>query len=746
MIPDEAPPDANLGETPEELNPEDYSTEAEAKEFLAKYWAAEQDPEALWTTLVDKEREFMDAFNRRGFFNVTRLSYSTYFGTSNTGSAYGNWQTQSLSYGGENGELVEFSVNEYRSFIDQILTMVCKNRPAFQAQAINTDFKSLAQVESSDTLVKYYYDEVFGERKEREVVRIEELYGKAYSHVSWDPDGGNIVEFDEQIPSGHGPITVKKQGRAGKMNITRCYPWDVICEPYRSEHDAHIWRLIIEPRRSKVEMQARFPLFAKQIEESELVPSLYEYSIPGSDPLAQEAEGLASIRVFYHERTMALPEGRYCIYVNSVRVSDEALPIESIPLVPYFSCELHGTSFGISDLWNLIPIEQIQNQVMSDIATNLESFGRPSLALVEGSDVDIDALANGQKIVFVPPGKDNVPQPIKFPEMPAMSLKAVELFRTLRQSISGLNAIARGDTSTNVTSGAHAALYSQIAVEAQSDRALALDLHRERIGNLIVMFLKQFAKHPQLVAVAGLDERAYLQYFQAKDYSGIQRVKIVTANPMMKTQAGRLQLVDLLKNFPGMPFKDPQQIVELVTSGQFKPLISSTRTAELRIRAENEKLLMGPPVTQIPGPPDPMTGQPSQVSTVDTVPVLATDNATAHIFGHLEVLNGPAAMNDPTISGAVLTHILQHIQQSRSGDAYLAGLIGNPPPEQMVAPGMPAQQQPQMGGDQAATKGGPSETTVKRAGEASTPPDERDDSVSALPTPSEPPAGTADVA
>lgn len=733
---------------PEPLNQEDFADAEEVKQYLNEYWAAEKDPKKLWATLADKEQEFFDAFARRGMFNITRLSFSQYFGTTTSTGVIGQWQTQSIAYGGENQELIEFSVNEYRSFVDQIINMACKNRPAFQAQAVNTDYKSLAQIEASDTMVTYFYEDSYGERKEREVVKIESLYGKSYTHITWDPDDGEIIEYTDQIPSEYGPVTVQKKGRAGKLIINRHYPWDVVCEPYRSEHDDHLWREIIMPKRAKVEMQARWPLYAKQIEQSTLVPSLYEYSIPGSDPMQQEPEGLAAVRIFYHAKTMALPEGRWCIFVNDVLVQDAPLPIDVIPVIPYMSCELHGTSFGISDLWNLIPLEQMQNQVMSDMATNLEAFGRPPLALVEGSDIDIDALANGQKIVFVPPGKDFEPKPIKFPEMPAFTLKAIDLFRHYKQSLSGLNAIARGDTSTNITSGAHAALYSQIAVEAQSDRQLALDLHRERNGNVIIEYLKKWAKHPQLVAVAGIDERSYMQYFQSKDWDGIHRVKIKTANPMLKTQSGRIQLVDLLKDFPGEPFKDPQQIIELIVSGQFKPMYSTTRTAEMRIRMENEKLLQSPQVQELPGQVDPNTGLlgPSQKS-VPAVPVLITDNATAHIFGHLEVLNSPAAMNDPNILGAVLAHIAQHVDMARNGDGYLAQLINNPPPAQAGAPVQPPGGAPHPnGGPQPGTSGrGPSQSAVGQALKATASPDTADDSVSSLPKPATPPPNAANL-
>src|SRR6202008_1974623 len=135
------------------------------------------------------------------------------------------------------------------------------------------------------------------------------------------------------------------------------------------------------------------------------------------------------------------------------------------------------------------------------------------------------------------------------------------------------------------------------------------------------------------------------------DLEGVQRVVIKTANPLLRTTAGRIQVCEMLRDWPGAPLSDPTAIVELLTSGTMKPMYASTRSLELRIRRENELLAAGPPTQDVPsgeidpmtGQPavDPVTGQPKTKKTVPTVPVLATDHATKHIIGHLEVLSSP---------------------------------------------------------------------------------------------------------
>jgi hypothetical protein len=724
--------DVNFDESAEETtddNGEPLSSPQEALDLISEYWAAEPDGDKLWQDLKARETAYFEAYQRRGLLTMQRLVYGSYFGLTGSSGQSSRWQTQSLSFAGEDGELIEFSANEFRSFCDQIFAMMTKNRPAFQALAVNSDARTLSQVEASDTIVQYYYEQIFGEKKEKELVKIEGLYGKAYIHLDWDEDGGPEIEVNEPIQTPQGPVPNKKKVHAGEFIVSRHYPWEVICEPFRSEYDGHLWRMVVGVKRSKWEMMARYPMYAAQIKKSETCDNAYEYMFPGADPLAMVSEDMCSIRVFYHAKTAAMPQGRKALFVNGILVDDSELEVEEIPVLPMVSCELHGTGFGISDLWNIIPLDQMENQVLSDMATNVEAFGRPPIALVEGTDVDLDALANGQKVLFIPPNTQT-PEAVKFPQIPEVSFKLLEMLRQLRQSISGLNAIARGDTSTNVTSGAHAALYSQIAVEAQSPRQAELDLMRERIANMLLTFLKKYAKYPQMVAIAGQDERAYMDSFEKEDWEGIHRIHMKTANPAMRTREGRLQIAELLRDWPGQPVKDPGTIIDLITTGQIKPMYNLKRVTDIHIRAENEALLEGPQVLQEPGEPDPMTGQPAMNDYVDGVRVLITENVQEHLFGHLEVVYSPAAQKNPAVKQAALTHIQEHIRIARAGDPYLAQVLGIPGPEQSMQ-----QQQPGAG----ANGSGPTQKQSTDAQKTLTAPDEKDDSKSSLPTPAKSP-------
>ncbi len=294
------------------------------------------------------------------------------------------------------------------------------------------------------------------------------------------------------------------------------------------------------------------------------------------------------------------------------------------------------------------------------------------------------------------------------------------------------NAVARGDTSSNITSGAHAALYSQTAVENQNPRQLALDLHRERVANGILKLLKQFGKHPQLVAIAGVSEKPFMDEFTSEQWSGIQRVTMKAVNPALRTVAGRLQIVEMLRDWPGQPLKDPQRIIDLISTGQMQPLLDPMRVVELAVRAENELLLKGPPVTQVEGQPDPMTGMPTMEVVVEDCRALVTDHLATHLTAHLEVLYSPAAKRNPAIKEAVMTHIQDHMRTIRMADPMMSMILGNPAPEAGIEPT----------DEKGADGSGPSDKDVKGATNAAKPPGEDDSSQGpTLPTASTPTSG-----
>ncbi len=64
-----------------------------------------------------------------------------------------------ISFSGEQGEIANLPVNHLRNIAQNILVMITATRPAMEARAVNTDYKSLVQTKLANGLLDYYMRE-----------------------------------------------------------------------------------------------------------------------------------------------------------------------------------------------------------------------------------------------------------------------------------------------------------------------------------------------------------------------------------------------------------------------------------------------------------------------------------------------------------------------------------------------------------------------------------------------------------
>ena len=710
-------------EVPEDLEPQDPGQ---------LYWASR--PAALTIAELDKkERAYFDFVARRGFGDAWLGAYCAYYGLDPDSL---RWEAQSVGYDGEQGELLRFRVNEARSYQRQSTNMAIGQRPAFTGLALNTDYATLAQIEATDTAINYLYWAHYGEKKERKTVEKGDLFGMGWTWVSFDPEGGELVTVPVPLPPqvGQGPSPATQKVRAGEVIVKSKAPWDMFYEPLIEEHDDHMWRAVRD-KVSKHEIAAR----AKTPEERAQILQLScqdEYAIEslfGFDRESIETDELV-VKHFYHGKTRALPEGRYLCYVGKVVLYDGPLPFRRLPFADYCPATYIGTALGYADFWDLIPVGQMFDQVISDAASIVANLGRPTLFIEDGTEWDAQQIADGFRVLRLRPG-GREPGAVNFGQVSQASDWLYKLLIERFQSLSGLNPTSRGQSAPNVTSGTMAALYHSIALEINNAKQLAVDAHRESVANLLLDIIKDYVKTPLLVEIAGADERAYLQTISADQFQAIHRVIMRTASPMLRTQAGRIEIANMLLKIPGA-VSTPAQLIEVLVSGQLKPLYQAPRSELLRIRYENERMAAGTPVIQKPdptSPPDPVTGLPAMVDETPEIPVLATDNPRDHINEALSVLASPQALHNPKIKDAVMAHVSWHLRVWRGLDPAIAMLRGFPPPPNPLGMMMAGLEGGEPANDNGA--GPPVPEAMKKGAQMAG----RDSSGVKLPQPAEPP-------
>lgn len=654
-----------------------YESAEKPPEVADEYWAKKSGQD-LVGALKEKESIYFSAAARRGLASMWRIAWAQYYGTDPANP--GDMATQTLQRTGPAGKFTRFRINEFRSIVRQQNVIALGERPAFQALAINSDYDTLAQVEIADSAVTHFYKETVGETREREVLEGDGVFGGAFGHVRWDFDGGETVDVDTPIEgappdpeTGQVP-TMPIPKKSGSPYCTINYDWDVVRDPTGRELQ---W-CIVRERTSKWEVAAKRPEFAEQITKANVLDENGLDFIYSQDIDTANSDDCI-VRHFYHERCAAMPEGRYVGVCAGEILWDMPCPVpKGVPVVEMRSARYVCSSFGYCDGWDLIAVQEMIDQLCSDTASNLGTFGRQILFYDKGSDFDFDKLAEGLVAFGKTPGTQE-PKAVNYAEMPESIQWFLEYLHERHQSISGLNSVARGDPKANIRTGTMAALFHSIAIEFQSARQAALDGFRERMANLILDMVRENSDAPFLIEVAGEDERPYLKAFASQSISGVRRVRMVTANPMLRSQAGRLEVFNAIKDYP------PEMhgaAIELIVSGNSKGFTEKTRSGELRIQWENEQLSKGIPCQ-----------------------VLATDNPYKHVPEHVADLEkmSEVLQSDPEAGAAFFQHIIEHAMQYQGMDPIICAFLNIPPPPpvpnspagllQMLT-GMTAPQQP----------------------------------------------------
>lgn len=689
-----------LGET------DDLDTDENGAEI---YWAKKKG-KALVDALKAKESRFFEACERRGLLTMWRIAYAQYYGLDPL--ALSDFATQQIAFVGPQAEFIRFRINEVRSFIKQQNTIAQGERPSFKCMAVNTDYESLAQVEICDQIVNYIYKRGSGEEKERQLLEVDGVFGIGYGWDRWDYEAGDLVDVMQDVPEMFlqtgAPAQMPVKRKSGAPTTTVLYPWEVVLDAYA--RDEHGWRVARE-RCSKWELAAQYPDQSKDIVKQGAGDEYCLSELFGFDSDAL-TEDDCIVKHFYHPCSAALPDGRYVGYVGDTILWDRPCPTtEGTPIIELCSGKFFGTQFGYADSWDLCSINEMIDQLCSDTASNLATFGRQTIVVDEGTKFDVDLIALGHRVLTKNPAAE-APKVIEFAEMPEASKWFLEYLHKRHESISGLNSVARGDPGANISSGQMAALFHSIAIEYQSGRQASLDAYRTRSANLKLDMVHLYADAPFVAEIAGVDERPYLREFTKDDLSGIRRVFVETANPLLRNPAGRLQVFEQIKDLPP---EERGPAIELITTGQSKAFTRRSRTADMRIRWENEQLSQGIPVQ-----------------------VVALDDPFKHVPEHFAEIEARSAQlqQDPRAMQAFLMHIMEHQQQWLQMSPFMAAFMKIiPPPDPSGMTLMPAP------GEQAGPRGPANDNSDAPPNSA-----QKDASGVTLPQPSKPPGAAPQAA
>lgn len=606
--------------------------------------------------LNSKANEFYDFILRYRILDKWKRSYLAYYGMSQSGT-----DSSKLNQAGTNGEEYILKVNDFRSLLQNLLTMTTSQRPALQPKAMNTDSQSLNQTVLARTVLDYYMTEKHLEVTIKDAVEFSLFSGQGYVKLDWNATAGNIYSVE---PDTKAPIY------DGDLEFKAFHPIDVIRECW-SENAKNKW-FIVREFKNKWDLAAKYPELREDILAiSE--PSNFMQRYSNVNYNSQTAADFVPVFTFVHEPTEAVPNGRMVEYLGAdISLSDGPLPYKSLPVYEISPAPWHGTPFGYTIAYDLLGIQINLDALNSIVATNQMNYGQQNILLPRGGEYNTYALAQGLNGIEFDP-KIGKPEPLNLLETPEELIKNIQRLEQKQETLSGINSVARGNVDRDMSGSALALIASQ-SLQFNLGLTQSYNFLLENVGTGVIEIIQEYATTPRIASIAGKSNRARVKEFKGEDLNGINRVAVEQVNPVSKTAAGRLSMAqDMLK---ANLIKTPQHYFEVLTTGNLESLYEHETSQMLLIRSENEDLSDGKQVVAV-----------------------VTDQHKLHIQEHSTVLDSPEARTNPEIIKAVTDHIQEHINLLKTTNPDLLMLLGEQPLQQNPPPS-PGPQQPMPQGPQ----------------------------------------------
>lgn len=611
------------------------------------YWAAAPVTE-IADNILDKVDKYYKYLAQSGRLDLYRRSWTYYYRPRLSGGM--------INPVGQQGELSAISVNNFRNLLMHLETMTLSQRPSFEPRAANTDVESQSQTILGSSLLDYYMREKRLERYIKQGVKDGLMFADAFVVADWDATIGDEHGRDQNgMMKRKGDIRYKNYN---PLNMPRDYT-------KTSPREENWW--IPRDFENKYDLAAQFPDLADKILndsmdalESARTTVLGYFELEDSDQIA--------VYTLRHDPTPALPQGRYTrVLDNGTVLLDGPLPYDETHVYRLAPDEESGTIFGYTVAFDLLPIQEASDIVISTALTNISTFGVQNILLPKGHDLQTSQIAGGLNLMEYDP-KVGKPEALNLTNTAPEVYNFMGMLDRWGETISGVNSVARGNPEASLKSGAALALVQSMAVQFSMSLQQSYAELVEDVGSGTIYLLQDFASVPRVAAIAGKSNRPLMKEFSGKDLDKIHRVTVDMGNPLTRTTAGKVNLADALME-KGL-IENADQYIQVITTGKLEPVIESKQANNLNIKSENEKLADG------------------------ILPrAIITDDHSKHIMEHSVVMASPEVRDDP--NGPIMTQTLAHIQEHLTlaqspGYALLAPMLGHvvklPPAPQ---PGMP---------------------------------------------------------
>lgn len=636
------------------------------------------DPQKYFANLPTREcafeiwgriEEYYSEMRRTGRFALYRNTYTNYY--------MGYIYRATMYRSGEQGELTKSFWNHSRNLVEHLKVQTTQNKVAYKTQVRNSNSKSANIVEFGNGLADRYSqsEEYALDSKFKQGVEDTLVWGESAIVGLWNRFKGDPIANDPQTGQ------TLKDGDMDYFNVT---PMDHIINTSHQSRDLVQWRCI---RRwmNKYDLSAMYPQLKDQVELMADAENSYATKLV---TLMKHDQETIPIFYFFHGKTPAMPQGRLlvmadpdCIFEDGpLDLGEGQRGYDHIPVYDNIVNTLQGSPYGYTVYFDLIPLQQTLNELVSAVTSNNINFATQCVIAPKDSNLEWQSLATGMTFIEydLKLGQVGKPEALNLLHSQPETYKFIEMLIQNMETIAGVNSMVRGNPSEDVTSGQYAALITVQSVLFNSGLQKAYARQAQSLMTGTIKTIKKNMIGKKVARIVGETSEPYLKEFISSDLQDIESIDVQLVNPMIQTPAGKMAMADALMK-SGL-IKDPQQYIGVYTEGDLPQLYRRQETQLKLVKQENEALLKG-----------------------QSFGCAVTDNQVMHILEHTQNIDTIEARLNPNLPHVVATlaHIQDHLIKLGGGinpftnqmegpiSPVLAGIIGDP----SLPPGTPTQLQ-----------------------------------------------------
>ena len=650
------------------------------------YWASETDSTKLIARCLERHAWHIKALTEQGRMRRMASMLSAYYGRGTDG-----WRdTSRLLDAGEQGEVIEWSINTVKPIIQNSLSLIAGQKAAVKPVARNGDSKAQAQTRLAMQLNEVYERQSHGEELLLQTI-LSGILASSWSYgQSWMPKDGAEWGIDPDTNA------IQYEGDLAEFGLP---PWRTVYDFAAQEESQRRWVLFRRP-------VARFDLAARIADQdaAEKVRTMsgdssktYVGGTSGNtaedlrdlDGLMGESlpeEDVVWVWELRHLPTPALPAGRVVRFIEPDVVlfdsADVGYPYDKGELHVYeYAPERVGTSMvGHTYGFDLLGIQEFVDMCTASMASTVNSMGAPKLwqPRNEGGP-EVQRLGSASILTT------NVkPEWLEVPMLSPEVLTALEWAMSQARQAASLNDTVMGQPDKGMPASAQALQRAQAQQYHQGAQAWALNLKRRTVNGRLKL-MKRFAKAPRIAEIAGPSNKYELREWTSDSIEAVERFDVEPVNPMSQSFEGRQAIAEQLHTM-GL-LKDGEDFLAFLETGSLERITNSKKANLELVEANKALLLKGvglPPVDQAQSM---AAGMPVFVDDgQEHVRILKSDPHHLAIPLYLSVANSPASRDELKLVQAAVDAATESARLWQSLTLDECVMYGIPPLPSHTAP------------------------------------------------------------